>query len=348
MQMKTLPRSLKRRSLKKVNSILLPLMLLSGCGDSDDSSVKSGVFVDSAVEGVTYISGDLSGVTDSDGRFEYQSGQTVTFMVGDIVLGQAVGDDLITPVDLVEDAEDSSHTTVLNIARFLQTLDDDGNPDNGIKILQMISDAAQNKTIDFTVSSEAFEANTNVLELVNELTQLTNAGQRSLVSLVVAKAHLESSIQFYLQQLQDDKGNGGIGSNGDFGEISLSGDDTDKIGNKLMVGSVYFFSEGEYAAGQPEFVIAMNEGATLDNKLPSISDPSNFFILNLLELGVSMKVVKNGNEYGYVCNMVGGVQSCGSGFDFDSASKRITFDNVTVDGVDSGNLLTLNGSIKLP
>src|SRR5690606_32424307 len=49
---------------------------------------KQGVFVDSPVAGLSYTtSSDLSGVTDDQGRYEYNEGDTVTFSIGELVLG---------------------------------------------------------------------------------------------------------------------------------------------------------------------------------------------------------------------------------------------------------------------
>jgi len=41
-----------------------------------------GVFIDSPVEGVKYISGSQSGITDADGKFTYEAGKTFGVVVG--------------------------------------------------------------------------------------------------------------------------------------------------------------------------------------------------------------------------------------------------------------------------
>ncbi len=104
----------------------------SGGGSEDDENrdgltvvVRTGEFVDAPVQGLYYESGDLSGFTDGDGRFEYAEGESVRFFIGDIALGNAVpGKALVTPLDLVDDGDIDS-SAVINIARLLQSLDID-------------------------------------------------------------------------------------------------------------------------------------------------------------------------------------------------------------------------------
>ena len=65
------------------------LLLLGGCGGGGNSSnavvpgvepVLTGYFTDSAVEGLTYKTDTQSGVTDLNGAFTYQAGETVVFL----------------------------------------------------------------------------------------------------------------------------------------------------------------------------------------------------------------------------------------------------------------------------
>lgn len=90
---------------------------------------NTGIFLDSAVEGLTYQSGsNPPGTTDANGTFIYTPGETLTFSVGGVVLGTLPdGAAVITPSDFGAAAE-------INIARFLQTLDADGDPSNGIDL----------------------------------------------------------------------------------------------------------------------------------------------------------------------------------------------------------------------
>lgn len=111
---------------------LFSAVFLTACNNDSAPKIKQGQFIDSAVQGLRYTSGNQSGTTDANGQFSYEEGGDIQFYIGGIFLGKATGSSIVTPIDLVEDATDLSHPTVINITRFLQTLDDDGNPENGI------------------------------------------------------------------------------------------------------------------------------------------------------------------------------------------------------------------------
>ena len=104
-----------------------------------------GVFLDSAVAGIEYKSGSQEGVTDEHGTFTYERGATVVFKIGDIVLGEVVPADVITPVDLVPGAKDETHPQVSNILQLLQSLDKDANAENGITIAPAVLEVAKNR-----------------------------------------------------------------------------------------------------------------------------------------------------------------------------------------------------------
>jgi len=113
----------------------------SSGGDSNDSDkndenagltvvVDDGRLIDAPVEGVSYQSGSLAGITGSSGEFQYEVGNTIRFFIGDIALGRAVrGKSVITPLDLVVDGATDT-PAVINIARLLQSLDSD--PGDGV------------------------------------------------------------------------------------------------------------------------------------------------------------------------------------------------------------------------
>ncbi|OQY53213.1 MAG: hypothetical protein B6245_23005, partial [Desulfobacteraceae bacterium 4572_88] len=178
------------RQLKFIISLLLITLLAFGCSDGSDSSssAKKGRFLDSAVEGITYESGDRSGTTDEDGTFEYDEGETVTFSVGDILLGEADGEAIVTPVDLVDDATDETNPAVTNITRFLLTLDSDEDPSNGISVPDTVRNAAVGISINFKVSISAFENDPSVQGF------LANVGITILVSVEIAQNHLGSTL----------------------------------------------------------------------------------------------------------------------------------------------------------
>jgi len=170
--------------------ILVGVALAAGCGSSgnDDGRARTGQFVDSQVEGVSYASGNLSGETDALGRFQYASGAAVELSIGDIVLGSAQGAPLVTPLDLAAGATDESHPTVTNLARFLLTLDADGDPANGIRISAAVRAAAAGQSVDFEQAIAEFDSDPDVDAV------LTALGRGPLVDVAVAQAHLASTL----------------------------------------------------------------------------------------------------------------------------------------------------------
>jgi len=129
------------------------MLTLIGCGGGSSSTATSSVatgtayYIDSAVEGVDYTCGARSGVTGADGSFTFEAGGSCTFYLGDIELrGVDAG--------LLVDGE-SVYETDVNIARILQSLDSDGNPNNGITIEAATVQALADEGITSLPTSEA-------------------------------------------------------------------------------------------------------------------------------------------------------------------------------------------------
>ena len=109
-------------------------LLVSACGGgSDDAPLKS-TFIDAAVSGAGYGTATQTGTTAADGGFNYRPGESVTFSVGGVRLPSvAVAGGVVTPIEMGADGTATDPAT-LNIARFIQALDTDNNPGNGIVI----------------------------------------------------------------------------------------------------------------------------------------------------------------------------------------------------------------------
>jgi len=116
-------------------------------------STATGVFRDANVQGLAYTSGTLSGVTGADGKFQYIAGSPVTFKVGAVTLGSFTGQPFITPLHLPTSTASSVVDQIENRLRFLQMLDLDGNPENGIEISEATrTRAASWAAVDFTMA----------------------------------------------------------------------------------------------------------------------------------------------------------------------------------------------------
>lgn len=172
--------------------------LVSACGGGDSAApvTKIGVFADSPVEGLTYVIGTKTAQTNAAGQFAYEEGQTITFKVGGIVLGSATASAFMSPVSLVSGATDENNTTVTNIAKFLQTIDDDNDPSNGIKLTSAIHNAALGRSIDFTRSDAAYDVDPAVTGAYAALIAVssTPGAGHTAVSAAAAKSHLRNTL----------------------------------------------------------------------------------------------------------------------------------------------------------
>ena len=137
---------------------------LSACGSSDDAPavvapVKpqiSGLFLDGAVEGLDYVAGTAAKAsTGPKGEFTCTTGDTVSFSIGGIALGSAACAATITPLQLAG-ATDVGDLKVVNRLLALQLLDEDSDPQNGIKITSDVKTALAAKSADFTLAAAAF------------------------------------------------------------------------------------------------------------------------------------------------------------------------------------------------
>jgi hypothetical protein len=154
---------------------------------ADPSRVKQGYLLDGAISNIGYRTVSLSDLTDANGIYEYQEGETLEFFIGDLVLPAVRAQATITPFELAG-SHDIDNPMVINIARLLQSLDLDGDPENGIEIGPNVAAAAT--AINFDQSVAAFEADSAVINL------LANAGgaHTELVSVTEAQAHFQSTL----------------------------------------------------------------------------------------------------------------------------------------------------------
>ncbi len=126
-------------------------------------------FQDSAVHNLLYTTETQSAFTNPNGEFYHLAGETVTFSIGDIVLPSSLISALMTPLNLAQSV-DMEDPVVVNIARFLQTLDADTNPGNGIKIPNAAHTLAAGISINFNQSVADFESDPVVTNYINAVT----------------------------------------------------------------------------------------------------------------------------------------------------------------------------------
>ena len=167
--------------------------------DSGDST-KTGRFVDSPVANLKYTTPSQSGSTNADGEFRYKQGESITFRIGDLEFPETGAEGTMSPLTLAG-TTDTSDLAATNMARLLQSLDEDGNPDNGISILgEAHTSATGISNIDF--SAQDFDNNSEITNLV------ANSGSTnsSLVSAEAARSHLESQTITTILELETPDG----------------------------------------------------------------------------------------------------------------------------------------------
>lgn len=164
------------------------------------------------VVGLRFDTPTCSGVTDRDGTFEYHEREIVTFSVGGVVVGVARGAERLTLADIVARVDGNLHKLadpgLTNIARFLQTLDEDGNSDNGITLTPEIHELVRHRVIDFRYGLmslpgapadpvQAFTGDPVVATLLDDLNRagvFTDGRPRMLVSPSAARNEVRRNV----------------------------------------------------------------------------------------------------------------------------------------------------------
>lgn len=118
--------------------------------------IRTGVFA-GPVRGLGYSTPTLSGLTTDRGEFRYRAGESVAFRIGGLVLGSAEGAprlNLAQLVDRVDGRIDRLHDPIVtNLARLVQTLDQDGDVETGVTIAPIVHDVVGRRIVDFNRSS---------------------------------------------------------------------------------------------------------------------------------------------------------------------------------------------------
>lgn len=153
---------------------------------------NTGVILDSLIQGVSFsTTSGVSGVTDEQGQFTYDDGDYITFSIGSLILPEIQAKPVITLLDIFE-TDNIHETEVANLARLLQTLDDDGNYASHIIIPPSHVSAltAQDVTLaDLSVARSDFSTLISISDMVFNLPGITE-----LVSQATAIQHFASTL----------------------------------------------------------------------------------------------------------------------------------------------------------
>jgi len=215
---------MKNNSSYKALLCASALSVLAACGSGGDSSsdapdsIKSeptkniGTFIDSPVINIGYRTETLEGITNELGEYEYLTDETVTFFIGDLDLPTVNAKDVLTPLDLSK-TNTVNDSKVVNITRLLQTLDQDGDPSNGLTITDTAKSTAYTAVeIDFTLSEIDFQNLSEVDTLIrdsglnNPVTELVKTTDAiSHFQKELNNAQIESDLQVFTSELLDGK-----------------------------------------------------------------------------------------------------------------------------------------------
>jgi para-nitrobenzyl esterase len=170
---------------------------------SSDSrnEIRFGAFLDSPVQGLHYATETQSGITDENGTFQYKEGETIIFSMGGIVLGKAMAESMMTPIHLVPGAVDETHPTVTNMLRFLQTLDLDYDPENGITVPSHILVELEGRPIHFDMDISEFEHNADMQLFMDTLHEVDeNYENRIMVPIEDAQEHMRETMMHMMNE----------------------------------------------------------------------------------------------------------------------------------------------------
>ncbi len=187
----------ENRLMRNYLSAALCTILVNGCSSGsstpDDTevitedTVLTGVFIDSAVEGLSFVTATQSGETNELGEFQYIDGENITFSINDLVFPTVSASETITPLDMT-DSGSIYEDFVVNTIVLLQSLDVDADTSNGITISEQAT--ANATSINFNVSPSVFSQDSNVINLV------ANSGSidTNLVSTEEASRHFQNTL----------------------------------------------------------------------------------------------------------------------------------------------------------
>ena len=160
------------------------------------------------ISGVRYETPSVRGVTDENGTFRYNDGETVRFTMGDTVLGEAPGQPEVSAFDLADIAplvthrairgavSDATHPfqKVINLTVFLQTMDYDGNANNGIQITPEVA-ALLDSNVSFEQAWDRFDHDPRFREALNAANEQDLLSEHRAVRLpALAMRHLYRAI----------------------------------------------------------------------------------------------------------------------------------------------------------
>lgn len=168
----------------------------TGANTAPATGTTTGVFLDAAVEGLDYQAGSATiAQTDAQGRFQCKPGDVVRFRAGALDLGSASCGTIVTPLTLAGQANSAAGLqadAVVNRLLALQSLDDDGDPSNGIRLTSELKARLRAGALDFSAAPAAF--NTALQALLVALPAPWSARTVDDSRRLLAREHFENTL----------------------------------------------------------------------------------------------------------------------------------------------------------
>lgn len=175
-------------------------VFLSACGGGGSTTPPAnpnvGVYLDAKVERLEYRTNTLNGKTNSNGEFEYNTGEDVTFSLYGQDIAVVPGYSTLTPMDNNDDALHQDYP--INVMRFLQTLDTNGVPGDGITLPDTANGVIN---VNFNQSMVSFENDTNVLSFISDNTNVSTLSASAEEAVNHFQSTLDSVSEDYVLNL---------------------------------------------------------------------------------------------------------------------------------------------------
>lgn len=189
-----------KRVIKQLLITALTIFAVGCSSDGDSTTTETTVKVvpgtailsDSRLQGVAYSCGSVNGKTNGSGEFHYNNiCSLVSFKIGGVQLGAIKTSDInsdgfVYPADLIGvDRNNTTDSQLVKLLQFIQSLDEDNNPYNGILITEQIQTALANATLDLR----------NVVTTVDEINTSVRTLGKTLIPADYAVAHYEDTLR---------------------------------------------------------------------------------------------------------------------------------------------------------
>ncbi len=153
---------------------------------------RKGHFIDSPVGGLTYETPTNWGTTEASGGFDYFPGEMVDLWVGTVYLGSALADQKISPLDIFSGA-DINDPSVVNMARLLQSLDDD-HADGKINIRPIVAGCLDTAKANLGIEVD-FSLDGDIEALIVETQAVCEGNPEDIVLVMVSAAEAQGNLE---------------------------------------------------------------------------------------------------------------------------------------------------------